>query len=51
MPFARPVFETVKHFGWESLLMAGLALTPATIIEVTKTIRARLRTTGGEGRA
>jgi Ca2+-transporting ATPase len=49
MPFARPVFETVRHFGWEWLLMIGLALTPVTIIEIAKHIRARFASSGERG--
>jgi P-type Ca2+ transporter type 2C len=40
LPFARPVFETAVHFGWEWALLALLALTPVTLIEVAKLIRA-----------
>jgi Ca2+-transporting ATPase len=43
LPFARPVFETAAHFAWEWSLIALLALTPVTLIEVTKLIRAWLR--------
>jgi Ca2+-transporting ATPase len=42
LPFARPVFETAAHFGWEWGLLLLLALTPVTLIEVAKLIRARL---------
>ncbi len=41
LPFVRPVFEAVSHSMWEWLLLAVLALTPFTVIEVTKIIRAR----------
>ena len=43
LPFARPVFETVAHFGWEWGILALLALTPVTVIEVSKLIRAWAR--------
>ena len=36
LPFARPVFESVQHFAWEWILLFGLALTPATVIEALK---------------
>lgn len=42
LPFARPVFETAAHFGWEWGFLALFALTPVTVIEVAKLIRARL---------
>ena len=42
LPFARPVFDTASHFGWEWALLGLLALAPVTIIEVIKLIRARL---------
>jgi Ca2+-transporting ATPase len=43
LPFARPVFETAAHFGWEWVLLLVLALTPVTVIEVTKLVQARVR--------
>jgi Ca2+-transporting ATPase len=43
LPFARPVFETASHFVGEWGLLALLALTPVTVIEVTKLLRAWLR--------
>ena len=43
LPFARPVFETAAHFGWEWGILALLALTPVTVIEVLKLIRAWTR--------
>jgi Ca2+-transporting ATPase len=39
LPFAQPVFEAATHFAWEWVLIAGLALTPVTLIEVTKVVR------------
>lgn len=36
LPFARPVFESVQHFAWEWILLFGLALTPAAVIEALK---------------
>lgn len=41
IPYARPVFESVNHFAWEWALLFFLALTPFTIIELTKWFRAR----------
>jgi Ca2+-transporting ATPase len=41
LPYARPVFETVSHFGWEWGLMLGLALVPISLIEVQKLITSR----------
>jgi Ca2+-transporting ATPase len=46
LPFAQGVFETAGHFAWEWGLLAVLALTPVTVVEVVKLIRARLRRTG-----
>lgn len=43
LPFARPVFETAAHFAWEWWLIGILALTPVTVIEVTKLVRAQFR--------
>lgn len=43
LPFARPVFETAAHFGWEWGILALLALMPVTVIEVSKLIRAWAR--------
>jgi Ca2+-transporting ATPase len=43
LPFARPVFESAVHFGWEWMLVFGLALVPVTIVEVLKIIRRRLQ--------
>ncbi|MCI0464389.1 MAG: cation-translocating P-type ATPase [Gemmataceae bacterium] len=40
LPFAQPMFETAVHFGWEWGLLFGLALTPVTVIEVFKLLRA-----------
>jgi Ca2+-transporting ATPase len=42
LPFARPVFETAARFGWEWGLLALLALTPVTVIELSKLIRASM---------
>jgi P-type Ca2+ transporter type 2C len=44
LPFAHGVFETASHFAWEWGLMAVLALTPVTVVEVVKLFRAWLRT-------
>lgn len=41
LPFARPVFETVGHAPWEWVVLAVLALTPATVIELMKILRSR----------
>jgi Ca2+-transporting ATPase len=41
LPFARPVFETVQHFGWEWAVLLGLALVPATVIEAIKVLKGR----------
>lgn len=43
LPFAQPVFEVATHLSWEWLLIGALALTPVTIIEVVKILRAALR--------
>jgi len=43
LPWAQPLFETAGHFGWEWALIFALALTPVTIIEVAKLVRAWLR--------
>ncbi len=43
LPFAQPVFEVATHLSWEWLLIAVLALTPVTIIETFKLLRAALR--------
>jgi Ca2+-transporting ATPase len=42
LPFARPLFESALHFGWEWLLIFGLALVPVTIVEVVKLVNRRL---------
>jgi len=41
VPVARPVFETVLHSVWEWAVLIGLALTPVTVIELTKLVRQR----------
>jgi Ca2+-transporting ATPase len=41
VPFVRPVFETVAHPLWEWMLLFVLALTPVTVIELTKLVRQR----------
>lgn len=41
MPFARPVFESVQHFGREWALLFVLALVPVTVIEVLKVVQRR----------
>jgi Ca2+-transporting ATPase len=40
LPLAQPVFEVTTHPSWEWLLVFLLALTPVTIIEVGKLLRA-----------
>jgi Ca2+-transporting ATPase len=40
LPFAQPVFGITAHPSWEWLLVFLLALTPVTIIEVGKLLRA-----------
>ena len=40
LPFAQPVFEVATHLSWEWLLIGVLSLTPVTIIEVVKLLRA-----------
>jgi Ca2+-transporting ATPase len=42
MPFAKPVFEAVPHFGWEWVVIVLLSFTPVTVIEVWKLVRDRL---------
>ena len=44
LPFAQPVFEVATHLGWEWLLIAGLSLTPVTLVELFKLARSALRT-------
>lgn len=43
LPFAQPVFEVATHLWSEWLLIGVLSLTPVTIIEVIKLVRAALR--------
>lgn len=43
LPFAQPVFEVASHLSWEWLLIGALALTPVTIVEIVKLLRAALR--------
>lgn len=43
LPFTQPVFEVATHLSWEWLLIGVLALTPVTIIELVKLLRAALR--------
>ena len=43
LPFARPVFDTAAHFGWEWALLGVLALTPVTVVELAKLASSRLR--------
>ena len=40
LPFAQPVFEVATHLSSEWLLIGVLSLTPVTIIEVAKLLRA-----------
>jgi Ca2+-transporting ATPase len=44
LPFAQPLFETATNLGWGWLLIVCLALTPVTIIEMTKLIGAWMKT-------
>src|SRR5262249_52399944 len=46
LPFAQPLFEAAGHLSWEWGLIAVLALTPVTLIEVTKLAVAALRGRG-----
>jgi Ca2+-transporting ATPase len=41
LPFARPFFESARHFMWEWWLIAALAATPLVAIELSKFIRGR----------
>lgn len=43
LPFAQPVFEVATHLSWEWLLIGLLSLTPVTVIEIVKLLRAALR--------
>jgi Ca2+-transporting ATPase len=43
VPFLQPLFKTVPQFTWEWLLIAALALTPVTTVELVKLARAWLR--------
>jgi Ca2+-transporting ATPase len=43
LPFTQPIFEITTHLTWEWLLIGGLSLTPVTIIEIAKLLRARLQ--------
>ena len=43
LPFTQPLFEARTELGWAWALVFLLALTPVTIIEVTKLIRAARR--------
>jgi Ca2+-transporting ATPase len=43
VPFFRPAFGVVGLSPWQWLLVIGLALTPVTIVEVAKILRARMR--------
>jgi Ca2+-transporting ATPase len=38
LPYARSVFETVGHFGWEWGILFGLALIPISVIELQKLV-------------
>lgn len=42
LPFARPIFEASPHTWTEWLVLFALALTPVTVIELTKLIRQAL---------
>jgi Ca2+-transporting ATPase len=43
LPFAQPVFDVAAHLVWEWLLIGALALTPVTLIECVKLLRAAFR--------
>ena len=49
LPFAQPVFEVATHLSWEWLLIGVLSLTPVTIIEVVKLLRAFSRNARASG--
>jgi Ca2+-transporting ATPase len=40
LPFAQPIFEVATHLTWEWILIALLSLTPVTMIEIVKLVRA-----------
>jgi len=49
VPFLQPLFKVVPvAFGWEWPMMAALALTPVTVIEVAKLVRERIRKRGAK---
>jgi magnesium-transporting ATPase (P-type) len=43
VPFFRPAFGVVGLVPWQWVLVAGLALTPVTIVELAKILHARMR--------
>jgi hypothetical protein len=44
VPFLQPLFKvTPVAFVWEWLMIAALAMTPVTVLEVTKLVRPRSR--------
>jgi Ca2+-transporting ATPase len=44
VPFLQPLFQVAPvAFGWEWLMVAALAATPVTVIEVTKLLRTQFR--------
>ena len=43
LPFAQPLFKVVALNPWDLLLIAALASTPVTVIEVAKLVRAVMR--------
>jgi P-type Ca2+ transporter type 2C len=46
LPFTQPIFKVTAPLTWEWVLVAALALTPVTIIEVVKIVRAKLMPSG-----
>jgi P-type Ca2+ transporter type 2C len=39
LPYAKGVFETATHLGWEWCLLAALSLGPITIVEMSKLVQ------------
>jgi len=46
LPYARPAFESVQHFGWEWALLFALSLVPVSAIEAVKLLHAPRPTRG-----
>jgi Ca2+-transporting ATPase len=42
LPYAQGVFETARHFAWEWVVLAGLAVTPLAVLETAKWVTNRL---------